>query len=42
MIWLDSKQIWYYVLVLVFNDNLENDYKFEKYEDKFGQFTKKM
>ena len=29
-------------MVLIFNDNLENVYKFEKYEDKFGQFAKKI
>ena len=28
-------------MAFIFNDNLENNYKFEKYEDKFGQFAKK-
>ena len=29
-------------MALKFNHNLENNYKFENYEEKFGQFQKKF
>ena len=28
-------------MALIFNDNFKNNYQCKKYEDKFGQFTKK-